>query len=59
MIQELRFTKTCYMLMLKYEMINKNPDIDILFTNYIKVSNSLKPKKVVPIKIIPLQLQLK
>ena len=47
------------MLMLKYEMINKNPDIDILFTNYIKVSNSLKPKKVVPIKIIPLQLQLK
>ena len=42
------------MLELKYEILNKRPEIDILFSNYIKISNSSRPKKVVPLKIIPL-----
>tara|TARA_Y200000002_G_scaffold275697_1_gene229955 strand:- start:3435 stop:4220 length:786 start_codon:yes stop_codon:yes gene_type:complete len=47
------------MLMLKHQKLSNNPDIDILFSNYIKVSNTSKPKKVVPLSILPLKLQLK
>lgn len=47
------------MLMSKYLKLSTNRNIDIIFSNYIKVSKTSKPKKVLPFKLIPLLLQLK
>ena len=47
------------MLMTKYEILKSSPKIDILFSNYIQSLNGTKFKKISPLKILPIDLQLK
>ena len=47
------------MLMRKYQNLISNPETDIIFSNYIKVSKTGNPQKVSPMKILPLKIQLK
>ena len=47
------------MLMRKYQILISKPEIDIIFSNYIKVSKKTNYKKVSPLRILPLKIQLK
>ena len=47
------------MLMRKYQKLISNPEIDLIFSNYIKVSKTATPQKVSPSRILPLKIQLK
>ncbi len=47
------------MLMIKYKILKNSPETDILFSNYIQRFNGKKFKKVSPLKILPIDLQLR
>ena len=47
------------MLMTKYEILKSSPKIDILFSNYMQSLNGIKFKKISPLKILPIDVQLK